>query len=176
MKKKLPSATKSKSAKKTVTKKTASKKPSTRVTKEGAVKIWKGTYDEMTSLVREAFGFLESRYKMKYSRNVTPPECAYFYDNSENDVTLSINSEYSCAPWLVFNVGSHAYRMDRLIRELAPEIVSLEPKLTSKYPSAKDIRALLHYYSKFLRKYGKPILKGDEDFFASIRKGKSKKK
>ena len=148
------------------------KKPAARARKpeKSVLAAWKGTYAEMTELVRGAFGFLEEHEQMKYSRDITAPECSFTYYNAKRDVTLSINSEYACLPWLVLYVGTNAYRMDRLVKACAPEFAACAPKASSRHPIAVEVRALLEYYAGLLRKHGRPILDGDEVFFTSLRK------
>jgi hypothetical protein len=173
-KKAAPTAAKSAAARKPTTSKTAPAKatPSARSrrpaakSKRGAVATWKDTYGELTRDVREAFAFLERDAKMTYARNVTPPECAFVYASPDEDLTLSVLSEYAGAPWLVVHWGGHAYPIRRLLRTLAPELVAREPKVAAR--SASDVRALLAFYARFLREQGRPIVEGDAELFASL--------
>jgi hypothetical protein len=134
--------------------------------KTAAVATWKGTYGELTHDVREAFAFLERDAKMTYARDVTPPECAFVYASPDEDLTLSVLSEYAGVPWLVVHWRGHAYPIRRLLRALAPELVAREPKVAAR--SASDVRALLAFYARFLREQGRPIVEGDAELFASL--------
>jgi hypothetical protein len=134
--------------------------------KKTAAARWKGTYGELTHDVREAFAFLEREEKMSYTRDVTPPECAFVYASPDKDLSLSVLSEYAGAPWLVVHWGGHAYPIRRLLRALAPELVARVPKVGAR--SASDVRALLAFYAGFLREHGRPIFEGDAGLFASL--------